>query len=536
MARIMRGQPRYDPAALAAYQPPEAMLALPVRPIAAGGENKTFPLSALPNGSGRLVQNLALRYGAYQTRDGTSVIGGIAANKLVAAIEVVTSDGQTHLTRYDTGAVQVFVAGDWADTSGDTWSCSYTSPFAFTGWVDTVLFSSGGSLFSMDFSVGFPKTIVADAPTGIKHLATFAGRIVASLANQIQWTVRDDYTDWSGLGSGYEDIRSAPGGRPDSQTAVVPVSDEVAYVVRSNSFWQMSQTGNFDSPFALSLIWSGAGSKWPQTVAQIPQGLICLGTGQIWMLTAGQGLQDIGQAIASDLLIADGSLQQAVGMYDPKWNEYRLTLPSPGSGSTKVLRFNLSTQIWTEDLYPFPIRNMAPTLFAQNISIDELLGSIDDLQGTIDSLSIGARQSNVVYAMGDNGRYVVQDRAANNNLPMRDVNLAGAAAASGFRVETGDAVLNDPMRRKECIQLQMSYQAEAEFTATFEYSYDGGQTWNFLSSQTLPAANRPTWISVDRSLERESIQFAVSTDATPTVRLIDLVAFMREAGMVQDAR
>lgn len=536
MARGMRGQPRYDPAALAAYQPPEAMLALPVRPIGAGGENKTFPLSQLPNGAGRLVQNLAIRYGAYQTRDGTSVIGAVAGSKLVAAMEIVTSDGATHLTRFSQTAVEIFTAGAWAASSGDSWACSYTAPFAFTGWVDTVLFCCGNELMSMTFDAGFPKAVVTAAPTGIKHLATFAGRIIASLANQIQWCVRDDFTDWTGLGSGFEDIRSAPGGRPDSQTAVVPVSDEIAYVVRSNSFWQMSQTGNFDSPFSLSLIWSGAGSKYPQTVAQIPQGLICLGAGQVWMLTANGGLQDIGQAIASDLNISESALLTAAGMYDPKWNEYRLTLPAPGSGMTKVLRYSLTNQVWTEDLYPFPIRSMAPTLFAQNISINELLGSIDDLQGTIDSLSIGARQSNVVYAMGEDAKYVVQDRAANNNLPERDVDLSGSAAASGFRIETGDTVLSDGMKRKECIQLQLSYEAGASFTATFEYSYDGGETWNFLSEQILPATTRPQWIAVDRSLERESIQFAVSTDATPTVRLIDLVAFMREGAMVQDAR
>lgn len=534
MARGNRANPRYD---TSMYQPTEGEILKPVPLFDLSGMDRETPLAFMPPGKCRLVRNLQIRYGAYRTRDGTDTIGTLSTSQLLYATDVVLSDGTSYLVRWRVDGVDVYADGAWHACSGDSWSGENTASFAITGWADTVIFVAGDGqkLFELAFTAGFPLTELTDSPTDVIHLTTFSGRIVASSRTQILWSVKNDNTDWNGLGSGFEDLLSAPGGKPDQQTAVIPITDEAAYCVRSNSVWQMGLTGDFDSPFSFSRVFTYVGSKYPSTVVAIPRGVMFLGDGQIWQVTP-DGFQDIAPPIVSYLDTDAGFLRTACAAYDVKFDEYRLSLPSDASITAhKILRYARKNQAWTEDVYPFPVRALAYTQFARGLSIDELTGSIDSLVGQIDDLGVGVRGPGCVYAMANDARWVVRDDFLRNNDATRDVNFSGARVASGFRLETGDAPGTDPIFRKDVTQLILWHEAESTATLDFDYSYDGGTVWALMSQKGIVATTRSRPVAIDRYADREFFQFAVSCEATPTVKLINFLAMGREGARIVDA-
>jgi hypothetical protein len=364
---------------------------------------------------------------------------------------------------------------------------------------------------------------LVESPIDVIHLATFNGRIMASLVGTtVQWSVKFDHTDWDGLGSGYEDLLSAPGGRPDKQTAIIPISDEAAYCVRSNSIWQLGNTGDFDAPFSFSQVFSGIGTKLPATVARITRGFIAVGdNGQVWKVTP-EGYEDISPAVSSDFKVPVADLKLMSAAYDIKFDEYRVVVPGDSDTTAqKVMRYSIPNKAWTEDVYPFPIRSIS---YSMVLTLDDT------------DLGEGIRYPGFIYAMRDDGKWVVRDDPASNNLLLKDVNFAGARAASGFRLESGDIKITDPIRRIEFSELIAWYESEEEITLNFDYSYDGGVTWNLASQLDVPAtAGRPRAVKITRTADRPYLQLSVNAEAVPAMRLISFQAMIREGARTVDA-
>lgn len=535
MARNLKSMPRFD---TSQFQPTEDMLVKPVQIGGLRGMNKMVPLPAMQGDLLRLVRNLNVRYGAYQSRDGTETIGTIAGAEILYACDVLLPDGSFYIVRWKTTGVDVFADGVWNATSGDTFTGSRVAPFAITGWNDRILFTAGiGKIFELTFGPHI-VTELSDSPENVIHLATFNSRVMASIfGTQIAWSVKADHTDWNGLGSGFEDLLSAPGGRPDQQTAVVPVTDEVAYCVRSASVWQIGNTGDFDAPFSFSRVWTYIGSKFPATVAGTKRGFICVGDGgQVWSVSP-DGTEDIAASVASDFDIELGYQRLMSATYDVKFDEYRVTIPSSNAlTAQKVMRYSFMNKGWTEDVYPFPMKSIAYTMFPKVLSVDELTGSIDDLVGSIDDLGVSIRNPGCIYGMEGNSKWVARDDKARGSEALRDVNFGGARVTSGFRLESGDVKVGDPIRRQEFVELLCWYETDAETTFDFDYSYDGGVTWNLASQVTVAATNgRARPLSIQRTADRDHMQFAVSTEASPNVRLISFQAMMREGARIVDA-
>lgn len=524
MARSMRGNgnQRFD---TSQYTPTEDLLVRPVPIGGFGGMDTESPLPSMDPQKLRLVRNLVIRYGGYSARDGTDVIGTISGTELVYAVDVTLPEsGLAYIVRFRTNGVDVWDGANWVATTGAVFTADPDAPFAITGWNEKLLFTAGiGRIFELSFTAGYPVVELAESPLDVIHLATFNGRVVASLkGTTVQWSVKFDHTDWDGLGSGYEDLLSAPGGRPDKQTAIVPISDEAAYCVRSNSIWQMGNTGDFDSPFSFSQVYSGIGTKLPATVARIVRGFIAVGdNGQVWKVTP-EGYEDISAPVATAFNIPVANIPRMSAAYDIKFDEYRVVVPGESDTTAqKVMRYSIPNKAWTEDVYPFPIRAIS---YTQVLTRDDA------------TLGQGIRYPGFIYAMADEGKWVVRDEPGQNNNALRDVNFGGARSAGGFRVESGDVKLSDPIRRQEFVELLCWYESEGEVTINFDYTYDGGAIWNLASQVIVPATNgRPRPISVQRTADRPHLQLSVNSEAVPSFRLISLQAMMREGGRIVDA-
>lgn len=524
MARSLRGDfnQRHD---TSGFTPSEDMLLKPIHIGGPRGMDKQTALPLMSAESWRLVRNLVYRYSSLESRDGTSVVGTIAGTELLYAVDVTIPDtDQNFIVRFRTNAVEIWDGVAWQGTTGAVFSGDPDAPFAITGWNNKLLFTAGiGRIFELSFTAGFPLVELAESPLDVIHLATFNGRILASIkGTTVQWSVKFDHTDWDGLGSGYEDLLSAPGGRPDKQTAIVPISDEAAYCVRSNSVWQMGNTGDFDSPFSFSQLFAGIGSKLPATVARIARGFIAVGdNGQVWQVTP-EGYEDISFQVSDEFKVPVVDQGRMSASFDFKFSEYRVVIPGENSlAAQKVMRYSILNKAWTEDVYPFPIRSIA---YSQVLTDDVV------------TLGAGVRYPGCIYAMADDARWVVKDDPAENDSLTRDVNYAGVRVGSGFRLESGDVKVGDPIYRQEFAELICWYESAQPVTLNFDYSYDGGVVWNLASQRIAPAtAGRAKPINVERTADRDHMQFSLNSEAVPTFRMISFQAMMRQGGRSVDA-
>lgn len=536
MARRLRPGIRFD---TSQFQPTEDMLTRPIPIGGLRGMNVMSPLPSMAPEYLRLVRNLNVRYGAYQARDGTEVVSTVAGAELLYACDVILPSGGFYIVRFKTTGIDVYADGVWNAASGATFTGSRVAPFAITGWNDRLLFSAGvGRVFELVFEPNFVITELTESPENVIHLATFNGRVMASLqGTTVQWSAKFDHTDWDGLGSGFEDLLSAPGGRPDQQTAIIPISDELAYCLRTASVWQVGNTGDFDSPFSFTRVWTHVGSKFPNTVTPTKRGFVCVGDGgQVWNVSP-EGTVDIAPPVSDIFDIELGYQRLMSAGYDVKFDEYRVTIPDTNSlTAQKVMRYSFLNQAWTEDVYPFPIKSIAYTQFAKVLSIDELSGTIDDLVGTIDDIGVGVRNPGCIYAMAGDAKFVARDDRLKSSEALRDTNFGGSRVASGFRMESGDVRITDPIRRQEFVEIICWYASDLPITLNFDYSYDGGETWNLASQVAAPATGkRPRPISIQRTADRDHLQFAVSCEACPNTKIISVQAMVREGARIVDA-
>jgi hypothetical protein len=535
VARKLR-RPRYNPAYFLQLQNDPKLYSSPIRVVGFKGHDKVSAISRLGEGYCRLVRNLMFRDGQYFTRDGVQDYGDISGGSPVHAQEVVLSNGSVHVLKFCVDNVWLGEGGAWIASAGVPWTTSDLRAFSITGWADTVVFAEDNNgIYQLDFSGVYTKTLLVSL-IGVHHLATFAGRIIASLDNKVQWCVKNNQTDWTGLGSGYEDLKSAVGGRPDGQTAVIPISDDTALVLRTSSVWIMRTTGNFDAPFSFTLFDNGKGCRWPRTVQAISGGAIWLGDdGVVWMYSPnqyGQGIiSNISQAIYKSLQQPNSALRVASSMYDPRYDEYRLTIPD-GSNVSTVHRFNRQAG-WTEDVYQFPIRSMSFALYGMPTTIDQLVGTIDSLVGAIDDLTNIQPATKAMFTMRMFGsKYVtIEYKPAVGPI---DVDYLGLPTAGTMRLETAYVQAADPLHRTETLQLITEYEATAACNLSYYYSDDGGVTWNLLFTVPIAATTKPVQMALDYPLDRDSIQFAVSSADMVAMHLIDFFVMARQGGMKID--
>ena len=510
------------------------------------GMNTQLRPVQLPREVGRLIQNLQIRDGHYKLRDGTDIIGAISSTKLLYATAVKLSSGRTWNLRWRVNGVDYLKGGAWTPCSGASYSAPATAQVSVTGWNDTLVFTTGsGQLMVISFTNNVPTvTVLTDSPSNIGHVTTYAGRIIASarLGTRIYWCVKNDNTKWDSTdplnqGAGFEDLLSAPGGLVDQQTAVTPISDEYAYVIRTNSVWQMTQTGNADTPFRFTVLYQGIGCEYPGTVAAVRRGVCFPSRDTVIYLSPDGGLQEIGIPIRELLRVDKKYLRDACGAFDARDNEYLLSIPDDNAlGATPVYRFSMTEMAWVKEIYPFPIKSVAFIRYTASLSIDELVGSIDQLTGAIDDLGQSDRTVGLMFAMAGSAKLVARSNFERNNAAERDVNSGGVTVAGGWRVETGDIVPQRSLYKTTLVKVEIEYEADAAAALTFEYSEDGGTSWIQYAERTAAATTRSRVLRVIHTIERDSIMIAVNCAASPNFRLLAVHAHASSGSQAEDAR
>lgn len=475
--------------------------------------------------------NVRLNRGYICSRPGLRTFGASTAGSLGTQLQVINfirSTGESFVIRFDTDQIYLYNGTTWqVFTGAAAFTGSVTQYWTYTSWNDTLIISNGvDGTFTLDPAL-VTLTVIAQAPPA-KQITTWAGRILASntvepgivTGNRIRWTVRDNSEDWSGIGSGFEDLLSTPGGETDKLHGVFPVSEESAFIVRSNSIWQMSQTGDPDAPFRFSRTYNQIGTPAPNSIQSTPDGVVFFSLDNIYHVTLA-GIQTIGGQIRTRLRdVKDISLP--FGLYNAITREYHLGVSESGSINDPTMDvdwvYSFIDGGWTRYVFPFRFRSLGPTRFTASGSIEELIGSVDSLLGTISILGIQSNGEGMFVVGSTAGKYITMlDRTRFN-----DVTLDGADIDAIFIIASGIISIEDTRSRTKIIALELEYQSTITLVPTFSTSPDGGANWITFAQKPAFASAFPKLIRVVNTVTNNTNQVRITSLALGDITILGL--------------
>ncbi len=392
--------------------------------------------------------------------------------------------------------------------------------FSFLRWNATILAMNPDASTALQVLTPAAHTYVAvaGAPAAF-HIAGFTNRVVASRVTgnlgRIQWSVKNDSTDWAGLGSGFEDLLAATGSRADIPWSVWPISETQAIVVCEHSLMMMTATDNFDAPFRFSVIAGAEGTPHPYSVAAVPGGIIYAGWNDIWYVTEENQIS-LGKPFLSEILfgrefgITDHLSilgESHSGVFVPATGEYWLKTVST------LYRYQLSSKTWT----------------TQTIS----QGQMTYVEG-LKLLNAGGTEHDwAVY-------HINVGVLVNRSL--------GSAAADVIDLITGDIEPDLPEYKLDVVYVSLSYLTRDTVSrqVDIQVSIDDGDWESYGTFMTKPyvaaavtssPSNRTHIITVHRSLTGDKMAFRIkNTVGISGLKILRLSVHCNKAGWTPTTR
>lgn len=477
------------------------------------------PLSHTPE-----MTNLYLDRGVMKSRKGTTAMGVASGIEIMGVVNFVVASGVGFLLRFTTQRLQQWNGGAWVNVGDAVFTGSNADYFTYTAFGDTLLFSNGiNGLWEYAPLTG-SLTLVAGGPNAL-HLSTFGGRVLATNADypgRLDWTAKNNSRDWTGVGSGDEELLSTPGGKVDALMGVWPVTDDFALMVRTNSIWQVSQTGDPDAPFRFGRLHANLGSRSRHTVDVIPGGIILFGTDDVWIVTD-SSVTPIGQLVKDRMYLESSDITKARGLYRPDTKEYWLIT----SVTNVVYRYSFADQGWSRHKYSFDIRWMEQSIFHYaGITWDEMVGAWNTHPETWSSLLGTARPPQFMFATdADAGSsYTIKE----DSVLLSDQIIQSDKSAFGIEIQTPVLEAATPLEKTEIIECQLEYeQGAATQTIIMEYSTDGGTVWNDYSTKVLAlTTGYPQIARAMKTLERKAMQLRLRSTILGQLTLISFSPFL----------
>lgn len=411
------------------------------------------------------MENYMFLNGQLHSRYGTELLGNDAASPVLQVTDLWRANGKKVTIRFCTRHIEVmnYFTGAWrvfpVDLHGDE-----EDFFTWTSWADKLLFSNFiDGLWELDFETYIIQKV--DGAPGAKHLTVFGNRVVATATNtsgdfypsRIQWSVKNDYTDWTGIGSGFEDLYGAPGGVVDESMKTIPITDEAAFIIRATTIWQMSESGVAIAPFRFSRIFR-VGSPARESIVETPRGIVFINEKSVYTVSIGI-FQDIGLRIIKRLIEDFGDIRGAYGIYDPIRDEYRV------AHCKVVFRYRWDEGGWTKDKYPYLVKSLGNQIAGRTgYPIDSLPGIIDNLQGTIDDLVVIRPYDDKIHIVPESSLISVIETSDST----QDQINGGSFVDAPLSITSGVVNLNR-WEASEILEGHLEYETDEEQTFVFEF-------------------------------------------------------------------
>lgn len=375
-------------------------------------------LFKVPPTKSPLMVNWRSDRGTMVQRVGTSLLGTGAQLMVIGLVGFESSKGVSYVVRITRTTIEIYdpITQTWNLATGPAIDTS--SPYSdsgeqhayTTGWADHIIIQyDQGGLYELDPEAGtyvLIDTTGTDDPSGEhilgQHITTFAGRIIvcrADAPNRMAWSTKNSSTDWGGIGSGFEDFFSTPGGSADPLLCCIPLSDDEAVVVRENTIWLMKTTGNADAPFRFTRLYDKIVCKSPYGCVAVPGAVIVPGLDDIYIVDS-SGIKAIGTDIRYRYLTSLFKPEQISATFDEKAGEFVMgVFEGNQTAINAIYRYNFTANGWTRDEYPQPIKLLSYTRFISGApTIAELTGTIAELQGPIGSIGATSQTTGVIFS------------------------------------------------------------------------------------------------------------------------------------------
>lgn len=218
-----------------------------------------------------------------------------------------------------------------ANNSGQSLICLYRSGG-----------NTGNALYS--FLTSAPPAVSVAAFDN--YLVAFNITGSANASTRVQWCTRGEPSNWTGEGSGFEDLLEMRG----RGTSVKPSEDGRIYLFTTHEIWYGLRAA-YPAQFQFYPYHASIGCPAPRTIQATPAGYVFLGSDrQLYLLPKGGGsLQPVAQGLTPILktLYQTGNTEQPNwGVYDEKTHVYYLAMQT-GTVGSQCFAVHLGTGEWS---------------------------------------------------------------------------------------------------------------------------------------------------------------------------------------------
>lgn len=360
-----------------------------------GGMVKSMTRDQLSLASGEVVRNMRIREEDLRRRPGTALFGGSLPNAepVLGIVMFINEAGDVWLIRITQNAFHVAnasVAG-WTEyeiinAEDGVGSFPKSARLSYAQFFESLYIADGvNRIWEVNFGQQKVREL-KDAPR-TQFIMTFAERIVAANINQffggvrpsgVAWPVNADPRDWTGLGSGNEDLAMHDVG--DAIAGLVSLEND-ALIIRRNSIWVMSRQP-FEAPvFRFRQLMHGIGCDLPYSITRVPGGVIWADqrSREVYLFSLSEGPQRLASPVNEELFEDLKNLSFAQGVWDPFEREYHLALAfdTDGDELTRTWVLDLERRAWIFDDSPTISTLGVVSLPGEGVAIDDLVGTID---------------------------------------------------------------------------------------------------------------------------------------------------------------
>ena len=265
---------------------------------------------------------------------------------------------------------------------------------------------------------------VADAPKA-RFIAPFADRVVAAYIDDtggdgilpfgLRWCINSDPTDWSGLGSGSENLIQSPSDTGDQITGIFNYGN-LLVLFRERSIWHVTRQPFALAPFRFDAIITNQGCDMPWSIAPIsneegrPTGFLFgdSRTNGIFAYSPGQRPIRLpaSRRVEDQLFRGIVGPETVRGEYDPFFQEYHIGFPTDPDHPENLQKFwvvSLQNNSISLDEHPGQVWTSINAIqsTSRKLTIQELSGNIDFLIPFIDLLGVNPTLSRGFLVRGN---------------------------------------------------------------------------------------------------------------------------------------
>lgn len=499
-----------------------------------GGLNVDDPTSEIADNESPDMSNFRFFKKRMRKRQGHAVKGQNLIDPIMLLDDLAKADGVRHslalttkkLFKFNTGAdlwneITRTVPAPFTGSDSDNFNGAVIQDkYAFSQGVDPIMITDGGTTYSV---------INAGTAPPAKYMVSFAGRLIIAhtvetgldIPTMVRWPVRNNVLDWTGLGSGFQNINDTP----DAVMGLSVIANSVCIIYKERNIFQMVETGQLGNPFAFNRHVIGTGPTIPESIVNV-RGRdedFFVGPDDVYLYSL-NGLRGIGGNNKRSMLdsINQAALDKCFSAFIEDFGEIWLFVVTPDSQFPNlvwVYNFLMNTWYWFE--FDFRkvagadnfVRSMGYARRQGSTTYDQAVGTYDEQTVAYNSRQLGDNAP--TNSLGTQGGQVFEfseSLKTDDGLPIKARWLS-----KGFD-------LGLPDFNKTLVRLKIGYVSASITSLLVDCSTDGGNTFEDEKSVGIVAtpSGKETFSYYDTITTATRLHFRVRHVLSGSVDIVEM--------------